>query len=136
MLKLIILSLNGSCTFKNWKKNLAAFICYLYPCSFCISAEISTQCYLNFNDVPCQTVVATERNPDIRWIVVAVPHSDRKIKCLRFGCFFRKKLKSTGKRAQDWFSSEKYELLIVRFTLMFSHKLFFIHLKLVYVFNG
>lgn len=136
MFKLIILSLNDSCTFENnKKKNLAALLCYLYPCSYCISAEISTQCYLNFNDTPCQPVVTTERNPNLRWIVVTVPHSDLKIKCLHFGCFFRKNQKSNGKKAQDWFLSGKYKLLIVSSTVV-SHKLFFIYLKLVYFYYG
>lgn len=102
------------------KKTLAVLIRYLDPCSSCISAEISTPCYLNFNDAPCQPVVTTERNPDRRWIVATVPHSHMKIKCLHLGCFLQKKWKSDGNKAQDWFLSEKYELFTVTLTLLTS----------------
>lgn len=124
MFQLIILSLNESCTSENWKRNPSSPHLLLNPCSYCICTEISTQCYLNFNDAPCQPVVTTERNPDVRWIVVTVPHSAMRT-VFTLTAFLERNGKAVGKKGQDWFLSEKYELT-VSFTLLVSHKLFFL----------
>lgn len=82
------------------KKNPSSPHLLLNPCSYCISTEISTQCYLNFNDAPCQPVVITERNPDVRWIVVTVPHSAMRT-VFTSTAFSERNWKAMGKKKHD-----------------------------------